>query len=96
MNQKELDIIQPSILIRCHQLLDQCPRSKRAFYAFFVERMKQRLQILIDLNNPIQPLIRAFFGDLMMACTRCYEGFDYIRKPNKIRYFHHNPHRDII
>ena len=44
------------------------------------------------MNQPIQPLMRAFLGNLMIACTRCYEGYDYVRKPYKANYFKKNPY----
>ncbi|KAM3143622.1 hypothetical protein pb186bvf_004384 [Paramecium bursaria] len=81
MNQKELDNIQASILIRCNQLLDQCPRSKRALYTYFIDRMKRKLQILLNLDDPIPPLTRSFLGHLIIK---------------KVKYFNYDPCRDII
>ncbi|KAM3142795.1 hypothetical protein pb186bvf_005179 [Paramecium bursaria] len=93
MSDAEVDLIYSHLVIRSIQLLRQCPREWRNLYQIKVNQ----LYGLMNQWKHIDDLrLKTFTGQLMLAATRSYEGYDYYYNPLKTFYFRHDPLLNII
>ncbi|KAM3142814.1 hypothetical protein pb186bvf_005198 [Paramecium bursaria] len=66
MDQQEIDLIYSYLVLRCIQLLQQCPQSLRIQYEIIVEQLRDLMDQWKYIND-IQT--RIFIGHLMLAAT---------------------------
>ncbi|KAM3142791.1 hypothetical protein pb186bvf_005175 [Paramecium bursaria] len=93
MNNIEFDLVYIFLLVRCNNLLEQCPQQNRREYKNVIKELKGNMNQWMVIDNHE---LKIFLAQLMLGATRGFEGYDFFLDPEKKIYFKHDPRQDIL